>query len=204
MNHWKTIARLTRRSLITLGLALFFMLALYFGTFMVKDKVQIQLDQTQQAANALQSGLSTKQADLVNLQTKTSRFNQLRQQGLLGDVDREAWVEQLLASQQRTGLGAVKLTYTLAAPQAMGTSDPNASATPLPGQGPQTHDLEFELNMVHEADLLALLSDYQAHVKGFFRVEACSLSSRTETGLKAHCTLRFFNLPDNKPNPTTP
>ncbi|MDD5030535.1 MAG: hypothetical protein PHH58_13730, partial [Rhodoferax sp.] len=147
---------------------------------------------------ALQSVLVMKQDDLMNLQTKTSRFNQLRQQGLIGDADREGWVEQLAASKQRLGLAALGLSYTLKTPQAVAVAAPDAP-TPTDA-GLQTHDLEFELNNSHEEDLLTFLNDYRTHVKGFFRVEACSLGSPTDTGLKARCTLRFFSVPDSKPS----
>lgn len=198
MTHWQTIARLLRRSLITLGLALLVLLGSYLGTLMLKDQMQTQLLQKQQAEIALQASLATQRADLDSLQSSTGRFNQLRQQGLLGVADREGWVEQLVASSQRVGLPANALAYTMLPPKAL-ASAANAGAptdaTPA-ATGALIYDLEFELKNSHEEDLLALLQDYRSHVKGLFRVAECSLENRTEFGLLARCTLRFFNLPD--------
>lgn len=206
MSHWQTIAQLLRRSLITLGLALFTLLGAYLGTLMFKDQVQTQLVQKQQAESALQDSLATKQADLDSLQSSTGRFNQLRQQGLLGVADREGWAEQLVASSQRVGLPDNVLAYTMLPPKAL-ASAANAGvptdATPA-ATGALIYDLEFELKNSHEEDLLALLQDYRAHVKGLFRVEACSLGNRIELGLLARCTLRFFHLPDGQPDRAAP
>jgi hypothetical protein len=73
---------------------------------------------------------------------------------------------------------------------------PDVATATGEASGPSYHDLEFELSKVQEEELLLLLSNYQAHVKGRFRVNSCKLLSRTETGLTALCTLRFFTLPD--------
>jgi len=209
MNHWQSIAQLLRRSLITLALALLALLALYLGTVMLRDQVQNQLMQQQQDESALQGSLATQRADLSSLQSSTGRFNQLRPQGLLGVADREGWVEQLVASGQRVGLPESALTYTMLPPKALtqsGASPTSAGAVSgaVPATGPLTYDLELELKSSHEAEVLALLQDYRAHVKGLFMVESCSLENRTESGLLVRCTLRFFNLPDGPPAPAAP
>lgn len=201
MNDWKTVVQMARHSLITLGATVLVMLALSAGTLMLKDRQQTQLAQAQQQLGGLQGNLAQKQSDLADLQTKTGRFSQLRQQGLLGVVDREAWIEALLASVARTGLAADSLSYTLETPKALtpviaGATDPTA-----PGGGTQVHDLVLELKNIHEDELLSLLRDYQIHVRGVFRVQSCTLSNPTDSGLLARCTLRFFNLPDGQPSP---
>lgn len=199
MNDWKAIVQLARHSLVTLGAAVLLMLALYAATFMLKDRQLTQLAQAQQQLGALQGQLAQKQSDLADLQAKTGRFSQLRQQGLLGGVDREAWIEALLASVVRTGLPADALSYTLDTPKALASV--MAGATNTVPMGVLVHDLVFELKNSQEDELLALLRDYQATVRGVFRVQSCTLSNPTESGLLARCTLRFFNLPDSQPSP---
>jgi hypothetical protein len=154
---------------------------------MLKNQVQTQLTQKQQAESDLQDSLATQRADLASLQSSTGRFSQLRQQGLLGQADREGWAEQLVASSQRVGLPDNALRYTMLPPKAL--ADAGAA---------RIYDLEFELKNSHEEDLLALLQDYRTHVKGLFRVEACRLENLSDQGLLARCTLRFFNLPDDQ------
>lgn len=205
---------LARRCLMVLAAALLIGLALYLGSSFFKDRGQAQLTQAQQTESANRASLAEKQSDLANMQAEISGFNRLRQQGMVGTPDREGWVEQLLASRQRTGLPDT-LVYTLQAPKALalqaaatGASDPApalADGTDALA-GPVFHDLDFAMTSLHEEELLALLGDYQAQVKGRFRVNACLLSNRTETGLAAHCTLRFFTLPEGAPipNPQSP
>ena len=201
MNDWKTIVQLARHSLITLGATVLVMLALSAGAFMLKDRQLTQLAQEQLQLSGLKGGLAQKQADLADLQTKTGRFSQLRQQGLLGAVDREAWIETLLASLARTGLVAESLNYTLPPPKAMTPAIAGAADPTGLGGGALVHDLVLELKNIHEDELLSLLRDYQTHFRGGFRVQSCSLSNPTERGLLTRCTLRFFNLPDGQPSP---
>lgn len=199
---------LARRCLIVLAAALLIGLALYLGSRFFKDRGQAQLAQAQRGESANQASLAEKQSDLANMQAEISRFNRLRQQGMVGTPEREAWVEQLVASRQRTGLPDT-LVYTLQAPKPLALQAMDAAgneATPATTEtgpdavAPVFHDLDFAVASIHEEELLALLQNYRAQVKGRFRVNACLLSDRTETGLTARCTLRFFTLPGAAPN----
>lgn len=206
MSNTQAIISLARRSLLVLAAALIMALALYAGSSFFKDRMRTQLAATQQIASANQASLSEKQSDLTNLQAEIKHFNLLRQQGMVGEPDRAGWTEQLVASRQRTGLPDT-LVYTLDAPKPLTMQDGLATVaaaletTPADAASPLFHDLNFELSSIHEEELLLLLRDYQTHVKGRFRINTCTLSSRTATGLSARCTLRFFTLPDVKPNP---
>lgn len=212
MKDWLSIISLARRSLIVLGAALVLALALYLGSDFFKTRGQAQLAQARQLDQASRSSLSEKQIVLANMQTEINRFNLLRQQGMVGTPERESWVEQLVASHQHAGLPDT-LSYALQAPKPLALQGGPATAaapTTAPAEAgtattadPLFHDLNIELRNIHEEELLALLRDYKAQVKGRFRVNACTLSNRTETGLSAHCTLRFFTLPDDpsRPNP---
>lgn len=206
MSNTQTIIKLARRSLLVLATALIMALALYAGSGFFRDRVRTQLTATQQSAAASQASLSEKESDLANLQAEIKHFNLLREQGMVGEPDRAGWTEQLIESRQRTGLPDT-LVYTLEAPQPLATQDALAAApaaaeaAPADPASPLFHDLNFEISSIHEEELLLLLRDYQAHVKGRFRINACTLGSRTATGLSARCTLRFFTLPAVKPNP---
>lgn len=212
MSDRQTVLLLARRSLVVLALALVIGLALFVGSRFFKERLRNELAQVQQAQSSNQASLAEKQADLANLQAEINRFAILRQQGLVGRADREDWAEQLVASRLRSGLPDT-LVYTLHAPKPVpaqtgaATSAEAPAATEAAGAaastGPQFHDLDFELTSIHEDELLALLRDYQAHVKGRYRINACTLSARTDTGLSARCTLRFFTLPDTLANPGT-
>jgi len=208
MSDQQRILALARRSLVLLAITLLLGVALYGGTAWFRERSRTQLSQVQEQVSASQANLSNLQGDLANLQADVGRFAALREQGVVGRADRAAWVEQLLASRARVGLPDT-LSYTLQAPvpvSSQGDSAGDAGATPAapqaaPGDATQAvfHDLEVALTSIHEQELLAFLEDYRGHVKGRFRVNACVLSARTEAGLAARCTLRFFTLPDDVP-----
>jgi len=197
MNNWKTIALLARRSLITLALSILCAFGIFFGTVFFKDRMVAQRLQAQQLESAQRASLEQKDIDLKNLQAETGRFSALRQQGLLGNPDRAAWVEQLLASYQALGLSMRDLAYTMHPPQALLVSGPDAAPAAPTDQGARTYDLDFTMTNTHEEDVLALLGHVRIHVKGLYRVQACHLSGPKETGLTARCTLRFFNMPES-------
>lgn len=207
MSSLQTILRQSRGSLILLSTALAFSLALYWESSYFKKRGQTQLAQTRQLVSTHQANLAQKQSDLTNMQAEIGRFNLLRQQGVVGTPDREGWVEQLVTSRQHTGLPDT-LVYTLQAPKPWAPDGTEATPVVAPTEvttgaasGAVFHDLNIELGSIHEEELLAFLRDYQAQVKGQFRINACTLTARTETGLSAHCTLRFFTLPDATRNP---
>ena len=199
MNDWKIIARLARRSLLALSVSILLVLALYHGSALLKDRQASQLMETNQQMSSLQGRLTQRQADLANMQAQAGRFRQLSEQGLLGAADRAGWVDQLKASVARTGLPLDALRYTLQEPQALASSGSGATDAVALSAGPNIHNLDFELKNIHEQDLLSLLHDYRANVRGLFRVQACTFSEPNDSGLSARCTLRFFNLPDGKP-----
>lgn len=193
MSHWKVIVKLARRCLIVLAVAIAVALALYASSRYLRNQAASSLAQSQQVEIENQSALATKQSDLAKLEAEIAHFSQLRQQGLVGAADRTGWVEQLKASQQRVNIQG-KMVYTLQPPKPLAAQGTAADGDSGQSSEPQFHDLELEVANLHEGDLLALLDDYRAHVKGRFRVEACNLSGRTENGLLARCTLRFFTL----------
>lgn len=208
MSDQQRILALARRSLVLLAVVVLLGVALYGGTAWFRERSRVQLSQVQQQVSASQANLANLQGDLSNLQADVGRFAILREQGVVGRADRAGWVEQLLASRARTGLPDT-LSYTLQPPvpvslQGDSTSDAGAAPTApqaTPGDAGQAvfHDLDVALTNIHEQELLAFLEDYRAHAKGRFRVNACVLSARTEAGLTARCTLRFFTLPDDVP-----
>lgn len=209
MSDWQRILALARRSLILLTVTVLLGVAFYGGTAWLKERSRLQFSQLQQQVSASQANLASLQGDLANLQADVGRFAALREQGVVGRADRAAWVEQLLASRARTGLPDT-LSYTLQPPlpvSLQGNLANDGGAAPsvpeaAPGDAAQAvfHDLEVALTNIHEQELLAFLEDYRGHVKGRFRVNTCVLSGRTENGLVARCTLRFFTLPDDVPS----
>ncbi|MCF8177847.1 MAG: hypothetical protein K9J74_05025 [Sulfuritalea sp.] len=133
--------------------------------------------------------------DLTTVKTHIQHFKELKRQGLVGPADREGWVEQLATSRENLKLTDT-LSYTLKPPQAIADStSPVVEAIAASPDAAAQHDLDFELRGITEPELLDLLQSYKSQVHGSFRIQACRLTSPSQDGLGAQCTLRFFNLP---------
>lgn len=209
MSAWKPIVSLAKRALLLLTLTIVMALVTLVGLNYYQDSVRDQVTELQQAEKTAATKLAQKEGELLALQRDIGRFTTLRQQGMVGEADRAAWTEQFLASHKASGLPD-RLTYTLQAPKPIALQAGAAVAPEATGASTVTamfHDFDFSLSNVHEAELLQLIQSYQKLVKGRFRVDKCGFDTRTEAGLTATCTLRFFTLPDaaaTTPTTTTP
>lgn len=193
MTPLQTIFHQARRQLYVLAAVAVIVLALVVGSNYLRNHIQEGVDQEGNQLSAQKALMTQKELDLNNIQIHIDQFRSLKKQGLVGAADREGWAEQLVASRQALGLGGVRLSYTLAPPQALDAAAEDAAVDP---SAPLRHDLVIELQGIHEVELLNLLQDYKSHVNGQFRVESCHLSNPEPAGLAATCALRFFTLPD--------
>jgi hypothetical protein len=199
-----------RRSLIVLAVALTVTAGVFFVTRYLADRAKNQTLQLEQQKIQGDATLQQKQVDAASLREGIDLFEALRAQGMVGSPDREAWVEQLVATRERMGLPNT-LTYILQPPKPLiqqgsefASAAVDSGADPDAPSGPVFHDLDFKISGIHEGELLVLLSTYQSHVKGRFRVNTCALSAPQEAGLSASCTLRFFTLPGSRAKAVQP
>lgn len=192
-----------RRQLNLLGASIFFSLTLVFGSIFLRDSLKRGLATSEGLMSARQSTLGTKRNDFASIRSHITHFRELKRQGLIGVADREAWVEQLVATRTQLGAGD-SFSYVLKPPRSLsellqsdaGTAVPNPDAASGTDEAELYHDLEFDFRGTHETELLAFLREYRNQVKGRFRVQSCRLGGPTSNGLNAQCTLRFFSLPD--------
>jgi hypothetical protein len=189
-----------RTSLIVLGGLLVLCLASLLGSRHWSTQQLAALARSENERSAQVAANITNRAELLYLQSHSAQFRQLGQLGLVGPADRQAWVQQLLASHQHAALPG-PLQWTLHAPEPLAAGDATA---PAQGSGAWVHELEFSLSGVHEEEVLALLQDFGARVRGRMRVNACSFTQPTPEGLSAHCSLRFFTLDGPAVPPTAP
>ena len=204
MSRWDCVAQGARTSLIALGLTLTLGILLILGSQRWSVRAREAVATAQRELAAQRATLSARQADLLYLERHAEQFRQLARGGLTEPAQREAWLEQLVASQQRTGLPET-LRYSLQPGRPLLRMTALDATTPEAGVGQASfHDLEFTFAGIHEEELLALLQDYADHVPGRFRVNACELSQPMPSGLTAQCTLRFFTLATVRTRPQAP
>jgi hypothetical protein len=205
MTAEREIFQRSRRRLNSLGWAILFALSLVFGSIYVRDSLKKNLATSQGQVNSRKAALEIKQADLKNIRTHIAEFRLLKQQGLVGNADREAWVEQLSAVRAELKTGDT-LSYTLRPPQLPTDPAAGAPAGAAAPAGPEEatayiHDLDIELGGIHEDEVVALFQEYRNRVRGRFRIQSCRFGNPTPVGMFAQCTLRFFNVqePGKKP-----
>ncbi|MBK7549832.1 MAG: hypothetical protein IPI20_19415 [Rhodoferax sp.] len=172
MRPWKSIVIHAKKSLIALGIVI----SLGLGLVLVSQKWMNSMQQsaalTQADKSSQQGVLEQKQADLGNIESHISQFRKLVDRGMVGNVEREAWVEQLVLSHQLTGLPQT-LTYTLHPPKTLNAQvdSPSSSGTVTEGlpvaasNEAQFHDLEFSITNIHEEELVALTESFARRVR---------------------------------------
>lgn len=203
MSAERLIYERSKRSFNFLAGAIFLSLSLVFGSSYLRDSLKQGVAEGQNLLSSQRTSLEAKKQDLANIQKHIEQFRTLKKQGLVGHADREGWVEQLVTSREQLGVGS-SIVYNLKPAQALvdstvpdpAGSAPVAASSAIAPDAPATHDLEFELVGVHEAELVGFLNHYRAKVSGQFRVQACRLGRPTPNGLVANCTLRFIHLPE--------
>lgn len=157
-----------------------------------KETVFVQKEGELQAAR---SEIQTLNDDLASLEAHLTSFNHLVSIGLIGDPEREAWVQKLEAIHQALDLPPT-LRYALAPPRLL-FDDQDAAAGALPPSQTSAlrHDLDIELSGIHEGEFLALLDTLRTDWQTPFRIETCQMRRDADAGLQVKCTLRLFSLP---------
>jgi hypothetical protein len=197
MNPTTRIFHGARRGLALLaGVVVFTLIVVLGGVFLRAQMEQDRLD-AQASIGAWHNQLTQKKDDLENIARHIAEYDALKQKGVVGRAEREAWVEQFVAAKEALGPIRGRFTYSLAPPVAMGADPQAVEGAAPPPDAALMHDLAFEIEGLHEEELLRLIRDFRSKAKGQFRVERCQLESPLPTGMSAKCVLRFFTLPDD-------
>jgi hypothetical protein len=129
-------------------------------------------------------------------------YNDLQQQGVIGNPRRLEWLEAL---QSNTALNGIpKLGFTLS------PTEPTADTTLLYANNEfitKTTLLQITYTLLHEGDFYALVKALQEQAQGIFNIEECTIkhndietSNTNEGALKAllmgNCTLRWYSIKD--------
>ncbi|MDD5058551.1 MAG: hypothetical protein PHQ60_11825 [Sideroxydans sp.] len=192
MKDYLPIFKHARTALIVFALSLLLLLSSiaavsYFNTAATKE-----LAQKQAALQSTRSEIEVLTNDLQSIETNLADFKHLTRLGLIGEPDREAWMERFNAIHQASGLPPT-LRYALA-PPAPFTDDPSPAPTDAPPQALR-HDLQIELTGIHEGEFLAFADKLAAEWLTPYRIENCDMKRADEEGLAISCTLRLFSLP---------
>ena len=182
-------------ALILCALSLVLALASVMGLTHYHKARVIALAQSEGGLQGVRSEIQTLTDDLASLQAHLSSFNHLVSIGLIGDPEREVWVQKLEAIHKALDLPPT-LRYALASPRLLvDEKDIAAGVLPPSASNALRHDLEIELSGIHEDEFLAFLDRLRIDWQTPFRIETCQMTRETEIGMQIKCTLRLFSLP---------
>jgi hypothetical protein len=226
MNDLPHLLMKARRTALSCAVALALALATLGSVLWYDRSLTQRFTAAEQAHTALEAEQRDLAEDLQAVVSGQSEFLKQQRQGLVGKAEREQWAQSLIAAYQAQQFTGVP-EYTLKAPapfQFGGTgaasgSDPTLAAVAAPASTKkkergraaptapvvpvvvQTHEIQFNLAQAHEADVLAILSRLQTQHDGVVQLDQCALTEPKPEGLRASCSLKFFNL--SRPNATT-
>ena len=195
MKVYRVVLEPAKGALILFALSVILAFALVAGLARYRGTKEGALTQAEGALQAASSEIQTLTFDLAFIETHLASFNHLTSIGLIGDPDREAWVQGLEAIYNELRLPPT-LHYALAPPQSL-AEDPTATTDNVPASPTNAlrHDLDLELSGIHEEEFLSFIGMLYTDWQTPFRIETCRMEREPETGLKINCTLRLFSLP---------
>lgn len=195
---------LIRSRVIVAALALAVAGALAAGAHWSAGQARVAHEAAVADREAQRAELESLRTAAAELERNLEPFRQLHAGGFIGEGDRLAWTEGLMAVKQAMALP--NLWFELGEPLPLQPSeaalDPELAALSEPRlEGPLAHDMQIMLTGVHEGELLELLQRLRALDIGWFRVERCAMARAVEgrPGLDVDCTLRWITYQPRQP-----
>ena len=163
---------LIKKPALVFAALLFFSISLFSGSYFYK---QAQLDE-ERAIKAQMSSVRAKIANIVHdtelIETYQSTYAGLIDKGFVGEERRLAWIEQLERTAARLELP--DLNYQI---DSQSELEQKRYLTPS-GVTLFKSQLTFQTSLLHEGDLLELITDLKALASGLLVVDHCELSRR--------------------------
>ena len=187
---------IVRTPLIVFAVSLLFCFGAIEGGVLFVDAQEKMLRQETQRLRQMERKHGTAAEDVKQVHVNYPRFQEMARQGIIGGEDRIAWVEDLTTQGQRMNL--TTLTYAIAPPRAM---EPTFQR--LTGDvGLFASDVTLQTRLLHEVDLLTLLSRLERDGTGLLTVGDCLLtrlhdrinSTVADPNIEAKCTLMWLNV----------
>ena len=124
----------------------------------------------QAAAQAQRSEIDRKLKRLINEESEVKRdsalFNQLQIRGVVGEERRLDWIEEINAIRDKRKL--IDLQYELAPQRPL-------DGTPVTGFGYYASAMKLQLKLLHEEDLLRLISDLHQQASALTQPKSCNV-----------------------------
>jgi hypothetical protein len=167
-----------------------FSLVVAFGLFSNSERYQEQSLKNRQAAQRMlteaRNQLNSSEIDKENMAAYQMEYQALETQKVIGNEPRLDWIEGL--EKVRHQGYVTDFQYIIAPQQAYTPNPPLDAGNFVLKISPMT----LQIDMLHEEQLLRLISALQSQMQGWFILDRCSLTkadakSTTTSPLKAEC-----------------
>lgn len=172
-------------------------------TLQMRDATNKSVQQASTARKDIQAKLARARDEEKDLREKIIRFQALQAKGYIGPEKRLEWIEAV--ARAKTALRISKLDYELLPQRPI-------DASILPGGAAaggfeiMASSMRLQLNLLHEGELLAFLTELRNSVQALIQIRSCTLErlppSRTDRGIgaqiKAECNLEWITLKEAK------
>lgn len=185
-------------ALILFSLSLVLALAMVVWPAHYQKARELALVQSELVLQRTRSEIETFSLDLDLLESHLVAFKHLASIGLVGDPERDLWVQKLEAIYESLDLPP-PFRYALASPRIVDSPAVSAvgAAPALPSKALR-HDLDIELSDIHDGEFLAFIDKLRTDWQVPFRIESCQMQRQGDMGMQIKCTLALFSLPVEK------
>lgn len=201
MNAYAVVLKPAKVSLILFSLSVAIAFAAVAGLARYRAEKEQAILRTEQQLLDTRENIKKLSTDLDSINRLAQKYRQLTRLGLIGEPDRDGWVQRLEAIYRDSRLPPT-LSYTLAPPQLL-------NPQPVPADAPTAylnnvlhHDLALELSAIHDGEFLDFIARLDTDWLSPYRVETCQITREAEviTGLQIRCTLQIYSLPGKQAN----
>ena len=195
--------RALARALVPFVLALGTGAALVAGAHWYRGVEEARLAEGARELRELRAGFRSIDDEERRIEALLPRYRALEAEGVIGAEARLDWVETLRAASRRLALP--ELRYVLGTQERLGARVPPQ----IGALGVHRSLMELDLGLLHEGDLMRLLTVMERESRGLFSVSSCRLRRAgadflllpAAVNLRAVCVLEWFSLRDPRAGP---
>ena len=196
---------LLQNGLVVLFVSISFCSIIVFGANRVETAARRVLEQNRNVSAILNQELEKRIEGKRIIEARKSQFLELFNKGVWGNVDKLSWIEQLEGQAERLALPWLKYNlearYRYEPVNSISTTGLTVYATPI----------SLDIGMIHEGDMIKLISRLTRAGLGFFSFDDCRIERNKasadfefdKTNIRALCTILWFELEQQEdiPNP---
>ncbi|MDO9012848.1 MAG: hypothetical protein Q7U78_13750 [Gallionella sp.] len=195
MSAYAVVLKPAKVALILFALSVAIAFAAVAGLARYRTEKEQTILQTEQQLLSTRENIKKLSSDLDSINRLAQKYQQLTRLGLIGEPDRDGWVQRLESIYRDSRLPPT-LRYTLAPPQLLNPQPVPADAPTAYQNNVLHHDLALELSVIHDGEFLDFIAMLDTDWRTPYRVDTCQITREAEviTGLQIRCTVELYSL----------